>query len=130
MAQCDGSFLTGIRVLELADELGEYCGMLLAGLGADVVKIEPPGGETTRTYGPFYNDEPHADRSLYFWHYNFGKRGAVLNLDIDEGKEQFARLAKATDVLIDTRAPNYLEKRGLGYERLAQDNPGDRKSVV
>jgi crotonobetainyl-CoA:carnitine CoA-transferase CaiB-like acyl-CoA transferase len=59
-----GSFLNGVRVIELADELGEYCGKVLAGLGADVIKIEPRGGEKTRSYGPFYNDEPHPNRSL------------------------------------------------------------------
>jgi crotonobetainyl-CoA:carnitine CoA-transferase CaiB-like acyl-CoA transferase len=75
------SFLGGIRVLELADELGEYCGKVLAGVGADVIKVEPPGGEATREYGPFYHDTPHPDRSLYFWHYNFGKLGVVIDLD-------------------------------------------------
>ena len=74
-----------MRVIELADELGEYCGKVLAGLGADVIKVEPPGGEKTRGYGPFYNDDPHPNRSLHFWHYNFGKRGIVLDLDSDDG---------------------------------------------
>jgi crotonobetainyl-CoA:carnitine CoA-transferase CaiB-like acyl-CoA transferase len=84
-----GSFLTGVRVIELADELGEYCGKVLAGLGADVIKIEQLGGEKTRRYGPFYNDEPHPNRSLHFWHYNFGKRSVVIDLDSDEGVRQF-----------------------------------------
>ena len=70
-------FLPGVRVLEVADEKGEYCGWLLAGLGADVIKIEPPGGNETRQYGPFYQDQPHPKRSLYFWHYTFGKRGGI-----------------------------------------------------
>src|SRR5713101_1388157 len=61
----EGSFLAGCRVIELADELGEYCGKVLAGLGADVIKVEPPGGEPTRKYGPFYEDRPGPDRSLY-----------------------------------------------------------------
>ena len=91
MTQSNGSFLPGVRVLELADELGEYCGKLLAGLGADVVKIEPPGGEKTRSYGPFYGDEPHPNRSIYFWHYNFGKRGIVLDLDSDDDRQHFVR---------------------------------------
>src|SRR5579863_78801 len=58
-------FLGGIRVLEIGDELGEYCGKVLAGLGADVVRVEPPGGEVTRRYGPFYHDVPDPARSLY-----------------------------------------------------------------
>ena len=60
---CTGSFLNGLRVIEFADELGEYCGKVLAGLGADVIKVEPPGGEKTRGYGPFYNDDPHPNRT-------------------------------------------------------------------
>ena len=83
-------FLGGIRVLEIGDELGEYCGKVLAGLGADVVRVEPPGGEATRRYGPFYHDEPDPDRSLYFWHYNLGKRSVVLDLDAAEGRRAFA----------------------------------------
>ena len=79
-------FLGGIRVLEIGDELGEYCGKVLAGLGADVVRVEPPGGEATRRFGPFYHDEPDPDRSLYFWHYNLGKRSVVLDLDAAEGR--------------------------------------------
>jgi crotonobetainyl-CoA:carnitine CoA-transferase CaiB-like acyl-CoA transferase len=87
------SFLAGIRVLEIADELGEYCGKVLAGLGADVVKVEPLGGEKTRTYGPFYQDEPHPNRSLFFWHYNFGKRSVALDLDRAEDIGRFRELA-------------------------------------
>ncbi|MBO0731315.1 MAG: CoA transferase, partial [Acidimicrobiaceae bacterium] len=101
MTHADGSFLRGVRVLELADELGEYCGKLLAGLGADVVKIEPPGGEATRSYGPFYHGAPHPNRSLHFWHYNFGKRGVVLDLETDDDRQRFARLASGADVVID-----------------------------
>lgn len=118
------SFLAGVRVLELADELGEYAGKVLAGLGADVIKIEPVGGEKTRSYGPFYRDEPHLDRSLYFWHYNFGKRSVVLDLDSDAGVEQLKRLAAGADVIIDTRHRDYLESRGVGYETLRKLNSG------
>jgi len=117
-------FLTGVTVLELADERGEYCGKVLAGLGADVIKIEPLGGEQTRTYGPFYRDQPHPDRSLYFWHYNLGKRGIVLDLDDAEGQQKFKQLVARADVLIDTRAPSYLRDRGLDYETLKKGNPG------
>jgi crotonobetainyl-CoA:carnitine CoA-transferase CaiB-like acyl-CoA transferase len=124
MTESTGSFLTGLRVLELADELGEYCGKLLAGLGADVVKIEPPGGETTRSYGPFYGDEPHPNRSIYFWHYNFGKRGVVLDLETDHDREQFMGLGRSADVVIDTRPPEYLTDRNIGYERLSRENSG------
>lgn len=117
-------FLAGVRVLELADEVGEYCGKLLAGLGADVVKVEPPGGEVTRGYGPFYRDDPHPNRSLYFWHYNFGKRSVSLDLDTPGGREAFLDLAGTADVVLDTRHRSYLSDRGLGFEDLRRLNPG------
>lgn len=115
-------FLPGIRVLELADELGEYCGKVLAGLGADVIKVEPPAGEKTRRYGPFYEDHPHPHRSLYFWHYNFGKRGITLNLDENQGRKHFLELVKRADVVLETRPRGFLEQRGLGYEALKSHN--------
>ncbi len=65
-------FLSHIKVLELGDEKGEFCGKLFAGAGADVIKVEPPGGSSTRSIGPFYQDRPDPERSLYFWHFNFG----------------------------------------------------------
>ena len=73
--------LAGLRVLELADEKGQFCGKLLGDLGADVVKIEPPGGEPCRNVGPFLDDIPHPERSLSFWYYNTSKRGVALNLE-------------------------------------------------
>lgn len=120
---CGGSFLNGVRVLEIADELGEFCGKILAGLGADVIKIEPPGGEKTRGYGPFVDGVPHPNRSLHFWHYNFGKRGVTIDLDLPEGVEDFGRLLESADVLLDTRRRGYLGERGFGEERLKELNP-------
>ena len=116
-------FLNAVRVLEIGDELGEYCGKLLAGLGADVIKIEPPGGEVTRTYGPFYGDEPDIEKSLYFWHYNFGKRGVVLDFDSKSDQERFRKLAKWAAVVLDSRPKGYLKERGLDYEALKKINP-------
>ncbi|MCH7553923.1 MAG: CoA transferase, partial [Chloroflexi bacterium] len=71
--QNSAGYLSGIRVIELGDEQGEYAGKLLAGLGAEVIKVEPLEGNSTRGIGPFLDDTPHPDRSLHFWHYNFGK---------------------------------------------------------
>src|SRR5215475_2161383 len=122
-SQSAGSFLTGVRVLELADELGEYCGKILAGLGADVIKIEPPDGEKTRSYGPFYHDTPHPNRSLYFWHYNFGKRSITLDLDTPQGQTTYTRLATTADIILDTRHRTYLPDRGLGYHHLHPAHP-------
>ncbi|WP_153504071.1 CaiB/BaiF CoA transferase family protein [Cumulibacter manganitolerans] len=118
------TYLGGLRVLELADEAGEYAGKLLAGLGADVVKIEPLGGEHTRRYGPFYRDEPHPERSLYFWHYNVAKRSVSVDLDTPAGRQAFARLAEHADVVIDARPGSYLADRELGHDALSRANPG------
>src|SRR5262249_44398347 len=96
---------------------------VLAGLGADVIKIEPPGGERTRSYGPFYQDEPGPDSSLYFWHYNFGKRGIVLDLDTQYGQDRLRRLAATAEVVIHTRGRDYLKERGLGEKQLRELNP-------
>jgi len=119
-----GSFLTGVRVLELADELGEYCGKVLAGLGADVIKVEPLGGEKTRTYGPFHENVPDPNRSIYFWHYNFGKRSVTIDLETQAGRNDFLRLAGSADIVLDTRPRDYLAARGLGYAQLKEKNPG------
>ena len=83
--------LDGVRVLELADEKGQFCGKLMGDLGADVIKIEPPGGDDARSMGPFLDDVPNRDRSLYFWHYNTSKRGVTLNLETADGRELFQK---------------------------------------
>lgn len=117
-------FIEGVRVIEIGNELGEYCGKVLAGLGADVVRVEPPGGEVTRTYGPFYHDSPDPDRSLYFWHYNLGKRSVVIDLDSTEGCDDLIRLVGMSDVVIDSRPRGYLSQRGIDEEVLRAANPG------
>ncbi len=97
--------LSGLRVLELADEKGQFCGKLMADLGADLIKVEPPGGQSTRTVGPFFNDIPHPERSLSFWHYNTSKRGITLNLETADGRGLFRRLAASADVILETFPP-------------------------
>ncbi len=116
-------FLGGLRVLEIGNELGEYCGKVLAGLGADVVRVEPPGGAMTRTYGPFHRDEPHPDRSLHFWHYNLGKRSATLDLGTTEDVERFRQLSAVADVLLDSRPRGDLAACGLDTHELRATNP-------
>jgi crotonobetainyl-CoA:carnitine CoA-transferase CaiB-like acyl-CoA transferase len=115
--------LAGLRVLELADEKGQFCGKLMADLGADVIKIEPPGGQHTRTVGPFLDDVPHRERSLSFWHYNTSKRGVTLNLETAAGQTLLRRLVPTADILLETFPPGYLPSLGLGYDELAQLNP-------
>ena len=119
-----GGPLVGLRVLELADEKGQFCGKLLADLGADVIKVEPPGGSETRDVGPFLDGLRHRGRSLYFWHYNTSKRGITLRLESPEGGRIFRRLAETADVVLETHPPGYLSSLGLGYGDLAESNPG------
>ena len=114
--------LAGLRILELADEQGQFCGKLLGDLGADVVKIEPPGGERNRHVGPFLDDIPHPERSLSFWYYNTSKRGITLNLETADGRQLFRRLAAASDVILETFRPGFLASQGLGYESLRKPN--------
>jgi crotonobetainyl-CoA:carnitine CoA-transferase CaiB-like acyl-CoA transferase len=116
--------LAGLRVLELADEKGQWCGKLMADLGAEVIKIEPSGGEATRTVGPFYRDVPNRERSLSFWHYNTSKRGITLSLETEDGRRLFRRLAATADIILETFRPGYMASLGLGYEELKKDNPG------
>jgi crotonobetainyl-CoA:carnitine CoA-transferase CaiB-like acyl-CoA transferase len=123
LAAAGGGNLAGIRVIELADAQAEYCGLLLAGLGATVVKVEPPGGSPTRRYGPFYGDEPDPDRSLYFWTYNRGKRSVVLDLDADEQRERLLGLLEGADVLLTTRRAGELAQLGLGDATLEERFP-------
>ena len=115
--------LAGLRVLELADEKGQFCGKLLGDLGADVVKIEPPGGERCRHVGPFLDDIPHPERSLSFWYYNTSKRGITLNLETADGRQLFRRLAATADVILETFRPGFLASLGLDYEALARAEP-------
>ena len=115
--------LEGLRVLELADEKGQFCGKLLGDLGADVIKIEPPGGERCRHIGPFLDDIPHPERSLSFWYYNTSKRGITLDLATADGCRIFARLAATSDVILETFHPGYLAALGVDYESLREQYP-------
>src|SRR5947199_4448246 len=93
--------LQGLRVIEIADERAEYCGLLLAGLGAEVIKIEPPEGNVTRRIGPFLDDQPGPERSLFFWNYNRNKKSVALDLQTPEGRQQMLRLLDGADILLD-----------------------------
>jgi len=115
--------LAGIRVIELANEQAEYCGLALAGLGADVIKVEPPGGNPTRRIGPFYEDKEDPERSLFFWQYNRGKRSIVLDLDQEKDRERFRTLIADADVLLETTPKGYLDGLGLGIDTLRKQVP-------
>lgn len=116
-------YLDGLRVLELGDELGEYAGRVLAGLGADVVRIEPLEGSPTRAFGPFVADLPDPEGGLYFWHYNHGKRSVALDLDGAEGQAAFRVLAASADVVIDSTPRGWAATRGLDASTLRAIQP-------
>src|SRR5690349_25174583 len=101
MGNAGPGMLAGLRVVELADERAEYVGLLLAGLGAEVVKIEPPEGSATRRIGPFLDDAPGIERSLHFWTYNRNKRSVVLDLRDGSARECLLDLVAGADILID-----------------------------
>lgn len=115
--------LAGVRVVELADEQAEYVGLLLAGLGADVVKVEPRGGNATRSIGPFADNRSDPEASLFFWHYNRGKRSVVLDLADEPDRARFVELAQAADVVLDSTPRAFLAGLGLSLESLRADAP-------
>ena len=116
--------LNPYRVLDLTTERGLLCGQILADLGADVIKIEPPGGSSARKLGPFYQDQEDAEHSLYWWAYNRNKRGVTLDITRSEGQDLLRRLARDAKFLIESDNPGTLAQYGLSYAELAADNPG------
>jgi crotonobetainyl-CoA:carnitine CoA-transferase CaiB-like acyl-CoA transferase len=118
-----GQALEGIRVIELAGPEGEWCGKLFADMGADVIKVEPPQGSVSRTIGPFVDDEPDADRSLFFWHYNTSKRAITLDIATEQGRELLRALIDGADVFLETLPPGRARELGLDYETLSARNP-------
>ena len=116
--------LTPYRVLDLTNERGFLCGKLLGDMGADVIKIEKPCGDPARKLGPFYQDVPHPEKSLFWWGFNSNKRGITLDIETEDGQAIFKKLVKTADYVIESFEPGYLDKLGLGYEALSQINPG------
>jgi benzylsuccinate CoA-transferase BbsE subunit len=115
--------LSPYRTLDLTDEKGYFCGKILADLGMDVIKVEPPEGDPGRDIGPFYHDIPDKNKSLYFFAYNTNKRSITLNIETSDGQEIFKKLVKAADFVIESFAPGDMGKLGLGYSTLSGINP-------
>jgi crotonobetainyl-CoA:carnitine CoA-transferase CaiB-like acyl-CoA transferase len=115
--------LAGMRVVELADEQAEYCGLTLAGLGAEVIKVEPPDGNPTRRIGPFYENREDPERSLFFWQYNRGKRSVVLDLEQEKDRERFRTLVATADILLESTPRGELDRLGLSTEVLRRAHP-------
>ncbi len=112
--------LTGTRVLDLTGALsGPYCGTLLADLGAEVIKVEPPEGEIFRNIGPYYQGE----WSGYFVAVNRNKRGISLNLKSDQGREVFYDLVRTSDVVLDNFRPGVVGRLQIDHDTLTKINP-------
>jgi crotonobetainyl-CoA:carnitine CoA-transferase CaiB-like acyl-CoA transferase len=118
------SALQGVRVIELASERCAFAGKLLADMGADVVLVEPPGGDPSRHYAPFAGDRPDPERSLYFWHYQTSKRGITLDLEKEPGRAILSRLIEAADLVLEAEPPGRLEALGLDGAARCESQPG------
>ncbi len=115
--------LADLCVIELANDRSAFAGKLLADMGADVILVEPPEGDATRTYEPFLEDEPGAERSLYFWHYNTSKRGITLDLETDAGRDALRRLVATADVFLESEEPGRLDTLGIDALTLRAGHP-------
>lgn len=117
--------LHGIRVLDLSRMLsGPYCTMMLADHGAEVIKIEGAAGDTSRSNGPWREDDPGREMAGYFVSLNRNKKSVQLNLKTSEGQAALKRLVASADVLVENFRPGVMERLGLGYETLAEIRPG------
>jgi crotonobetainyl-CoA:carnitine CoA-transferase CaiB-like acyl-CoA transferase len=115
--------LSGRRVLEIADEKGVYCGKLFADMGAEVIKIECPGGDATRLIPPFWGGAPHPEKGLFFLYTNTNKKSVILDLETPEGRDGLLRLIPTVDLVIETLPPGRMAELGLGYGALRALNP-------
>jgi crotonobetainyl-CoA:carnitine CoA-transferase CaiB-like acyl-CoA transferase len=115
--------LESTQVLDLTDEIGFLCGKILGDLGAEVIKVEPPGGAPSRQIGPYVDNEPGSERSLYWEAYNNNKKGITLDVTTNEGRELFEELVKTADFLVESFEPGFMDNLGLGYEALADITP-------
>lgn len=123
MADSSPGVLAPYRVLDLTDSWGWLCGKILGDLGADVVKVEPPGGDPDRGLGPFYHGEVHPERSLRWLAYNTSKRGITLDLTSATGRDLYLRLVGTADFVLESYPPGYLRGLGLDQATLREMHP-------
>lgn len=118
--------LAGVRVLDLTHYIaGPYCTKLFADYGADVIKIERPGGgDRARRMGPFFQDKPHLEASGLFLHLNTNKQSVTLNLKSEAGRRILLDLARDVDILVESFKPGTMESFGLAYPEVEKVNPG------
>ncbi len=116
--------LSCYRILDLTDERGLICGRALSDFGAEVIKVEKPGGDITRRKGPFFHDSGKPEDNLTWLAFNINKKNITLDIETPEGQVILKQLIKKSDVVIESYSPGYLDKLGLGYADLSQINPG------
>jgi crotonobetainyl-CoA:carnitine CoA-transferase CaiB-like acyl-CoA transferase len=116
--------LNHLRALDLTDDKGFLCGKILADLGADVIKVERPGGDPSRKIGGFWGDTNDPEKSLYWFAYNSNKRGITLDIETDAGRKIFRELVITADFIIESFPTGYLDKLGIGYADLSSINKG------
>lgn len=116
--------LSDVKVLDFTGELGPYASKLYAGLGAEVIHLEPISGDPLRRKGPFYKgDKNNREASLQFLYYNGNKKSLVIDLHREEGRNIFLRLISKIDIFMESCVPGYLANLGLSYENLKEVNP-------
>jgi crotonobetainyl-CoA:carnitine CoA-transferase CaiB-like acyl-CoA transferase len=116
-----GSSLNDLAVLEIGNELGDYAAMLLAGFGADVIKLEPHEGSPSRRLGPFADS--NRERSVFFWRYNLNKKSAVLDLDRPEARLLLERMAAKASIVLLSGEIEIVERRLELWHEFTQQNP-------
>lgn len=117
------NYFSTLRVIDFTGELGPYAAKMYAGLGADVIHVEPLSGDPLRRFGPFVGGKPHAQASLQYLYYNAGKRGVALDLAAEQGRDAFRRLCRGADLLLESCAPGHLDSLDLSYAALSSENP-------
>ena len=122
----NGGVLSDIKVLDLSQGVsGPFCAKFLAGLGAEVIKVEPSvKGDSSRHSEPFLGMRDDVENSALFAYLNTSKMSVTLDLEIPEQALSVKQLAQETDILVESYAPGYLESLGLGYDALSNNNPG------
>ncbi|MCJ7605073.1 MAG: CoA transferase [Dehalococcoidales bacterium] len=116
--------LSCYRILDLTGERAFICGRALSDFGANVIKIEIPGGDPSRFRPPYYKDDPDPEKNIWWLSFNSNKKGITLDIETEEGRELFKKLVKTADAVLESFAPGYLEGLGLGYDDLSAINPG------
>ena len=114
--------LKNFRILDLTTEEGILCGKILGDLGADVIKIEKPGGDSARDRGPFYKGIPDPEKSLFWYAFNANKRGITLNIETSDGQEILKKMIANADCLVESFSVGTMKHLGLGYTALKEIN--------